>query len=61
MSDATLVNALHPSVVDRLDPQFAEIFTKYQGTTCATSILKKPGEYTLTPYSTKAPSASGNI
>ncbi|KAH9208815.1 alpha beta hydrolase fold-3 domain-containing protein [Leptodontidium sp. 2 PMI_412] len=30
MSDATLVNALHPSVVDRLDPQFAEIFTKYQ-------------------------------
>ncbi|KAH8646953.1 alpha beta hydrolase fold-3 domain-containing protein [Tricladium varicosporioides] len=25
-----LPNALHPSVVDRLDPQFAEIFTKYQ-------------------------------
>jgi hypothetical protein len=26
-----LINALHPSVVDRLDPQFAEIYTKYQG------------------------------
>ena len=25
-----LVNALHPSVVDRMDPQFAEIYTKYQ-------------------------------
>ncbi|KAH7384732.1 alpha beta hydrolase fold-3 domain-containing protein [Cadophora sp. MPI-SDFR-AT-0126] len=30
MSQAALVNALHPSVVDRLDPQFAEIFTRYQ-------------------------------
>lgn len=28
---ATLVNALHPSVVDRVDPQFAEIYNKYQG------------------------------
>jgi len=26
-----LINALHPSVVDRIDPQFAEIYTKYQG------------------------------
>lgn len=26
-----LINALDPSVVDRLDPQFAEIYTKYQG------------------------------
>ncbi|KAN0104771.1 alpha beta hydrolase fold-3 domain containing protein [Hyaloscypha variabilis] len=28
--DPPLINALHPSVVDRLDPQFAEIYTKYQ-------------------------------
>lgn len=27
----TLVNALHHSVVNRMDPQFAEIYTKYQG------------------------------
>jgi len=27
----TVVNALHSSVVDRVDPQFAEIYTKYQG------------------------------
>ena len=26
-----LVNALHSSVVDRMDPQFAEIYTKHQG------------------------------
>ncbi|PMD23436.1 alpha beta hydrolase fold-3 domain-containing protein [Hyaloscypha hepaticicola] len=25
-----LINALHPSVVDRVDPQFAEIYNKYQ-------------------------------
>ncbi|TVY51993.1 AB hydrolase superfamily protein [Lachnellula cervina] len=25
-----LINALHPSVVDRMDPQFAEIYTKHQ-------------------------------
>ncbi|TVY71452.1 AB hydrolase superfamily protein [Lachnellula suecica] len=25
-----LMNALHPSVADRVDPQFAEIYTKYQ-------------------------------
>ncbi|KAG4438993.1 hypothetical protein IFR05_005509 [Cadophora sp. M221] len=30
MSEPILVNTLHPSVVQRLDPQFAEIFTKYQ-------------------------------
>jgi len=24
-----LINALHPSVIDRMDPQFAEIYTKY--------------------------------
>jgi hypothetical protein len=26
-----LLNPLHPSVVDKMDPQFAEIYNKYQG------------------------------
>jgi len=30
MSKTKLINPLHPSVVDRMDPQFAEIYTKYQ-------------------------------
>jgi hypothetical protein len=32
MSETELINPLHASVVDRIDPQFAEIYTKYQGT-----------------------------
>jgi hypothetical protein len=31
MKDAPLINALYPSVADRMDPQFAEIYNKYQG------------------------------
>lgn len=27
-----LINALHQSVVERMDPQFTEIYNKYQGT-----------------------------
>ncbi|KAG9228173.1 alpha beta hydrolase fold-3 domain-containing protein [Amylocarpus encephaloides] len=30
MNNQPLVNALHPSVVDRLDPQFAAIYNEYQ-------------------------------
>jgi hypothetical protein len=31
MEGITLINPLHASVVDRIDPQFAEIYNKYQG------------------------------
>ncbi|KAE8452647.1 hypothetical protein EG329_013906 [Mollisiaceae sp. DMI_Dod_QoI] len=30
MVETELINPLHPSVKDRMDPQFAEIYTKYQ-------------------------------
>jgi hypothetical protein len=26
-----LVNAIHPDLIDRMDPQFIEIYTKHQG------------------------------
>lgn len=32
MAETKLINPLHPSVVDRMDPRFAEIYNKYQGT-----------------------------
>jgi len=36
-----LINALHPSVVDRMDAQFAEIYTKYQGNKVSEVLLLK--------------------
>jgi hypothetical protein len=41
--DEPLISALHPSVVDRLDPQFAEIYTKYQGGTSLPSLTLQLG------------------
>lgn len=37
----TIVNSLHPSVVDKIDPDFARIYNLYQGS---------PDEYQMPGY-----------
>jgi hypothetical protein len=36
----TLVNPIHPSVAHKMDPAFAEIYTKHQGPLLQSSVLK---------------------